>query len=108
MPVSLYCTPVTLGALIHAMKSLTNFVFSCDLIDMKYVQQPRWPTRSLAGRPRNSSSEMENETTGQFSEVKPALANSLKNGTLVSPFSVLITQALPPAANFLMAATIVW
>src|SRR5882672_1108196 len=99
--------PLTFGALTQPRKSFTNLVFSGDLMDMKYVQQPRWPTRSFAGRPRNSSSEIENETTGQFSEVSPALANSLKNGTLVSPFSVLITQALPAAENFLIAATMV-
>jgi len=50
---------------------------------------------------------MEKEITGQFSEVSPALANSLKNGTFVSPFSVLMMQALPPALNFLMDATMV-
>ena len=62
---------------------------------------------ALAGRPRNSSSDMLKLTTGQFSDVSPAFANSLKNGTFVSPFKVLITVAFPLAANFLMAATIV-
>src|SRR5688572_7592663 len=85
MPLTVSITPVTLGDLSQAWKSLTNFLFSGVLIDMKYVQQPRCPTKSFAGKPRNSSSEIEKETTGQFSDVRPALANSLKNGTFVSP-----------------------
>src|SRR5882672_10058194 len=99
--------PLTFGALTQPRKSFTNLVFSGDLMDMKYVQQPRWPTSCFAGSPRNSSSEIENETTGQFSEVRPALANSLKNGTFVSPLRVLMTHAWPAAANFLIAATMV-
>src|SRR6267143_4729028 len=77
-PETVKSTPVTFGSLSHTRKSFVNLAFSGVLSDMKYVQQPSWPTSSLAGRPRNSSSEIENDTTGQFSEVKPALAYSLK------------------------------
>src|SRR6267154_3463292 len=99
-----FTMPGTVLDLSHAWKSATNFLFAGDLIVWKYVQQPSWPTSCLAGRPRNSSSEMENEHTGQVSAVRPAAAYSLKNGTLVSPFNVLITHALPPAANCLISA----
>ena len=44
------------------------------------------------------TSEIENETTGQDSAVRPEAAYSLKKGTLVSPFRVLTTAAPPPAA----------
>src|SRR5688500_8634143 len=100
--------PGTLAVLSHAWKSETNFLFAGDLMDWKYVQQPSCPTSCLAGRPRNSSSEMENEQTGTVSALRPAAAYSLKKGTLVSPLRVLITQAFPPAANCLISATICW
>src|SRR5688500_19724467 len=90
----------------HAWKSDTNFLLAGELIDWKYVQQPSWPTSLSAGRPRNSSSEIENDTTGHVSALRPDAAYSLKNGTLVSPFNVLITAAPPPAANCLISATI--
>src|SRR5436190_12475973 len=100
--------PGTEVFLSHAWKSETNFLLAGVLIDWKYVQQPSWPTSLSAGRPRNSSSEIENETTGQVSAVRPEAAYSLKKGTLVSPFSVEITQASPEAANCLISATICW
>src|SRR5258705_13678187 len=48
------------------LKSFTNFVFLGDLMDMKYLQQPRWPMRAFRGKPPNSSSEIENDQTGKF------------------------------------------
>ena len=50
----------------------------------------------------------EKDTTGQSSALRPAAAYSLKNGTFVSPLSVLITQASPLAANCLISPTICW
>src|SRR5262245_20341993 len=103
-----FTMPGTVLFLSQAWKSPTNFLFAGVLIDWKYVQQPSWPTSWAAGRPRNSSSEIEKETTGHFSAVRPAAAYSLKNGTFVSPLRVEITQASPEAANCLISAMICW
>jgi len=45
--------------------------------------------------------------TGQFAEVRPWLASSLKNGVLLSPLIVLTTAASPPAQKLLILPTIV-
>src|ERR1044071_4272979 len=103
-----FTRPGTLLLASQLLKSATNFLFAGVFSDWKYVQQPSWPTSLSAGRPRNSSSEIENETTGHVSAVRPDAAYSLKNGTFVSPLSVLITAAPPPAANCLISATICW
>src|SRR5258708_6964116 len=103
-----FTRPGALDSESHFLKAATNFLLAGVGTVMKYVQQPSWPTNCLAGRPRNSSSEIEKLQTGQSSAVRPAAAYSLKKGTLVSPLSVLITQAFPPAANCLISATICW
>src|SRR5258706_10141671 len=100
------CTPAGAEGS-HFLKSYTKVFFSGVFFFSSRRRHTRWPTRSFVGRLRNSSSDKLNDTTGQFSEVSPAFANSLQNGTLVSPFNVLITQAFPPPENFLMAATMV-
>src|SRR5882672_4445692 len=101
-----FFTPSRVVDLSQAWKSVVNFLLAGLLMDWKYVQHPSCPTNLSAGSARNSSSEIEKLTTGQLSAVRPAAAYSLKKGTLVSPLSVLMTQALPPAANCLISATI--
>src|SRR4051812_12910016 len=101
-----FTMPAVLEFFSQAWKFATNFLFAGVFRDWKYVQQPSCPTSLSAGRPRNSSSEIENETTGQVSAVRPDAAYSLKNGTFVSPFRVEITHASPEAANCLISAMI--